>query len=101
MEETDRMPASDARFAYGHARDYAGGSGERAEAYAEWYERNYITSATSIDDLPAHPHVWGRFLDSLQADNRCATCHRDAHRPGAENFSHHGHPYKAPEAEAQ
>lgn len=45
----------------------------------------------------------------VQADDRCGTCHRDAHRPGMGSFSfqpganinesHHGHEYRAPEAE--
>ena len=31
-------------------------------------------------------------------DDRCATCHRSAHRPGMEDYGVHGHAYKAPSA---
>jgi hypothetical protein len=30
------------------------------------------------------------------ADDRCSTCHRDAHRPGLVDIGHHGHPYTPP-----
>jgi len=32
------------------------------------------------------------------ADDRCSTCHRDAHRPGMGGYGVHGHPYTPPKA---
>ena len=47
-----------------------------------------------------HPAVPPR--PQAPADDRCATCGRDAHRPGREGpwHSYHGHPYQAPAAPA-
>jgi hypothetical protein len=33
---------------------------------------------------------------TVATDDRCARCHRDAHRPGREGFGPHGHEYVPP-----
>ena len=54
-------------LAYSHAYDYAmvGGDHERAFAYADWYDREFIGHAETMKDLPAHSHAYRKYLDWL------------------------------------
>lgn len=58
------MTPADLEFLRGHARDYAGPGldADRAGRYADWYLAQFAIPGASMDDMPAHPHVWGRFL---------------------------------------
>ena len=63
------LTPADVEFLYGHARAYAGPNADpdRADAYARWYLDQYVRDAATMEDMPAHPHVWPRFLRDWEA----------------------------------
>jgi len=63
--ETSKLRYDDVAFTYGHALAWAMPSLDlnRAQAYATWYVERFTPGAIDLGDLPAHPNVWGFFLN--------------------------------------
>lgn len=61
------LSADDLDFVYRHALEYARPDldEERATRYAEWYLERY-GDADTMEDLPAHSHVWPQFIDTWE-----------------------------------
>lgn len=59
------MTPADMEFAWTHAFDWAcpDVDWQRAHDYADWYSGQFVIGARDMGDLPAHPDVWGAFLD--------------------------------------
>jgi hypothetical protein len=67
--ETTGLTAGEQAFTRQHAAAWARVEADRSRAceYAAWYVEQFVPAARTMADLPAHSHVWPRFLESLDA----------------------------------
>jgi hypothetical protein len=70
--ETTGLTDGEQAFVRKHAAAWArtDAQRERATAYAAWYFDQFVPAAQTMNDLPAHHHVWGQFLDHETAWKR-------------------------------